>query len=75
MAIAVADLDGTIIGLYRMADSTVFSVDVAATKARNMVYFSGGARTAADLDGRADGDGRHESHDWFRRAAFISAGN
>ena len=51
MAIAVADLDGTIIGLYRMADSTVFSVDVAASKARNMVYFSGAARTAADLTG------------------------
>ncbi len=51
MAIAVADLDGTIIGLYRMADGTVFSVDVAATKARNMVYFSGGARIAADLNG------------------------
>jgi uncharacterized protein GlcG (DUF336 family) len=51
MAIAVADLDGTILGLYRMADGTVFSVDVAATKARNMVYFSGGARTAADLTG------------------------
>jgi uncharacterized protein GlcG (DUF336 family) len=51
MAIAVADLDGTIIGLYRMADSTVFSIDVAATKARNMVYFSGGTRTSADLPG------------------------
>jgi uncharacterized protein GlcG (DUF336 family) len=51
MAIAVSDLDGTIIGLYRMADSTVFSIDVAATKARNMVYFSSGARTAADLTG------------------------
>ena len=51
MAIAVADLDGTIIGLYRMADSTVFSIDVAASKARNMVYFSGAARTAADLTG------------------------
>ncbi|MBZ5660414.1 MAG: heme-binding protein [Acidobacteriia bacterium] len=51
MAIAVADLDGTIIGMYRMADSTVFSIDVAATKARNMVYFSGGARTAGDLTG------------------------
>ncbi len=49
MAIAVADLDGTIIGMYRMADSTVFSIDVAATKARNVVYFSSGARTAADL--------------------------
>jgi uncharacterized protein GlcG (DUF336 family) len=51
MAIAVADLDGTIIGLRRMPDSTVFSIDVAATKARNMVYFSGASRTAADLNG------------------------
>jgi uncharacterized protein GlcG (DUF336 family) len=51
MAIAVADLDGTIIGLYRMADSTVFSIDVAASKARNMVYFSGAARSDADLTG------------------------
>jgi uncharacterized protein GlcG (DUF336 family) len=51
MAIAVADLDGTIIGLYRMADSTVFSIDVAATKARNMVYFNSAARSAADLTG------------------------
>jgi uncharacterized protein GlcG (DUF336 family) len=51
MAIAVADLDGTIIGLYRMADSTVFSIDVAASKARNMVYFNGAARSAADLPG------------------------
>jgi uncharacterized protein GlcG (DUF336 family) len=51
MVIAVADLDGTIIGLRRMQDSTVFSIDVAATKARNMVYFNGTARTTADLNG------------------------
>jgi uncharacterized protein GlcG (DUF336 family) len=51
MVIAVADLDGTIIGLRRMQDSTVFSIDVAASKARNMVYFNSSARTAADLDG------------------------
>jgi uncharacterized protein GlcG (DUF336 family) len=50
MVIAVADLDGSIIGLRRMSDSTVFSVDVAATKARNMVYFNSAARTAADLN-------------------------
>jgi uncharacterized protein GlcG (DUF336 family) len=50
MAIAVADLDGTIIGLRRMPDATVFSIDVAATKARNMVYFNSSARTAADLN-------------------------
>lgn len=51
MVIAVADLDGTIIGLRRMPDSTVFSIDVAATKARNMVYFNSASRTAADLNG------------------------
>jgi uncharacterized protein GlcG (DUF336 family) len=50
MAISVADLDGTIIGLRRMPDSTIFSVDVAATKARNMVYFNSSARLAADLN-------------------------
>ena len=50
MVIAVADLDGTIIGLRRMTDSTVFSIDVAATKARNMVYFNSASRTAADLN-------------------------
>jgi uncharacterized protein GlcG (DUF336 family) len=50
MVISVADLDGTIIGLRRMQDSTVFSIDVAASKARNMVYFNSSARTAADLN-------------------------
>jgi uncharacterized protein GlcG (DUF336 family) len=50
MAIAVADLDGTIIGLRRMVDSTVFSIDVAASKARNMVYFNSASRIAADLN-------------------------
>jgi uncharacterized protein GlcG (DUF336 family) len=51
MVIAVADLDGTLIGLRRMSDSTVFSIDVAASKARNMVYFNSASRTAADLPG------------------------
>ena len=50
MVIAVSDLDGTLIGLRRMPDATVFSVDVAATKARNMAYFNGTQRTMADLD-------------------------
>ncbi len=50
MTIAVSDLDGTLIGLYRMTDGTVFSIDVAATKARNVIYFSGMNRQAADLN-------------------------
>jgi uncharacterized protein GlcG (DUF336 family) len=51
MVIAVADLDGTFIGLRRMQDATVFSIDVAASKARNMIYFNSASRTAADLNG------------------------
>ncbi len=50
-AIAVSDLDGKIIALYRMSDSTVFSVDVAVAKARNVIYFSSGALNPADLPG------------------------
>lgn len=49
MAISVADLDGTVLALYRMPDSTIFSLDVAVAKARNVVYFSGNARPQRDL--------------------------
>lgn len=51
MVIAVSDLDGALIALYRMTDATVFSVDVAAAKARNMVYFNSATRVGADLAG------------------------
>jgi uncharacterized protein GlcG (DUF336 family) len=51
MVIAVAGLDGTLLAVFRMPDATVFSIDVAATKARNVVYFSGGARNPGDMPG------------------------
>jgi uncharacterized protein GlcG (DUF336 family) len=52
MAIAVSDLDGTILALYRMPDATVFSIDVAVAKSRNVVYFSGGSpQASSDLPG------------------------
>src|SRR5262249_15029212 len=35
MVIAVADKAGNVLGLYRMPDSTIFSIDVAVAKARN----------------------------------------
>jgi uncharacterized protein GlcG (DUF336 family) len=50
MSIAVSDIHGNIIGLRRMTDGTVFSIDVAATKARNVVYFSSMSRMAVDLN-------------------------
>jgi uncharacterized protein GlcG (DUF336 family) len=49
--IAVADLDGTIIGLHRQPDATIFSVDVAVSKARNMIYFNAPTVSTNDMPG------------------------
>ncbi|MCZ6699431.1 MAG: heme-binding protein [Planctomycetota bacterium] len=51
MVISVSDLNGRIIGLFRMADATVFSIDVAATKSRNVAYLSSLKRSILDLPG------------------------
>jgi uncharacterized protein GlcG (DUF336 family) len=51
MVIAVADLDGSLLALYRMPDSTVFSIDVAVGKARNMIYFNSSSANPNDLPG------------------------
>lgn len=40
MVIAVGDLDGTILAIYRMPDATIFSIDVSVAKSRNVVWFS-----------------------------------
>lgn len=50
-AIAVADLDGHLLGLRRMSDSTVFSIDVAVGKARNLAYLSSQSVDPQDLPG------------------------
>jgi uncharacterized protein GlcG (DUF336 family) len=39
MVFAVADSQGNVLGLYRMPDATVFSLDVAVAKARNVAYY------------------------------------
>lgn len=55
MVIAVAEAtdgaiaQGTLLALFRMPDATVFSIDVAATKSRNVIYFSAADRFALDL--------------------------
>jgi uncharacterized protein GlcG (DUF336 family) len=51
MVIAVAGLDGTLLAVFRMPDATVFSIDVAATKARNVIYFSSATRNPGDMPG------------------------
>jgi uncharacterized protein GlcG (DUF336 family) len=51
MVIAVGDSAGNILGLFRMRDATIFSIDVAVTKARNAVYFSSPTRNGGDIPG------------------------
>jgi uncharacterized protein GlcG (DUF336 family) len=59
MVFAVTDLDGNVLGLYRMPDSTFFSIDVAIAKARNVAYYADplpGVLQAADrVDANNDG--------------------
>ncbi len=40
MVFAVTDPSGNLLGLYRMPDSTVFSLDIAVAKARNVSYYA-----------------------------------
>ncbi len=49
--IAVADLDGQLLALNRMPDATIFSIDVAVAKSRNVIFFSGPNRNSGDLPG------------------------
>jgi uncharacterized protein GlcG (DUF336 family) len=57
MVFSVADLDGNVLGLYRMPDATFFSIDVAVAKARNTAYYADAAElVAADrVDDNGDG--------------------
>ncbi len=48
MSFAVTNREGLVLALYRMEDGTIFSLDVAVTKARNVAYFSSSLVDAAD---------------------------
>jgi uncharacterized protein GlcG (DUF336 family) len=47
MTFAVTDETGEVLGLYRMPDSTVFSIGVAVAKARNVAYYNDAAKLQA----------------------------
>lgn len=51
LIITVADLDGTVLAIYRMTDSLFDALDVTVAKARNAVYFSSMQVNSADLPG------------------------
>jgi uncharacterized protein GlcG (DUF336 family) len=57
MVLGVTDTTGEVLGLYRMPDATVFSIDVAVAKARNVSYYAdAGAIQPQDLvDDNHDG--------------------
>ncbi len=40
MMLAISDTNGKLLGLFRMDDATVFSIDVAVAKSRNVIWFS-----------------------------------
>jgi uncharacterized protein GlcG (DUF336 family) len=54
---AVADRDGNVVGLYRQPDATIFSIDVAVAKARNVNYYADPAKLQPvdEADGAAPG--------------------
>ncbi len=47
MVFAVTDRTGAIVALYRMPDATIFSIDVAVAKARNVNYYDDPTQLAA----------------------------
>lgn len=56
MVFSVADRAGNVLGLYRMPDATVFSLDVAVAKARNTAYYAEEDIAPADrVDDNDDG--------------------
>jgi uncharacterized protein GlcG (DUF336 family) len=44
MVFAVTDATGAVLGLFRMPDATIFSIDVAVAKARNVAYYANPAQ-------------------------------
>jgi uncharacterized protein GlcG (DUF336 family) len=40
MVLSVADTNGELLGVYRMPDATVFSIDVSIAKSRNTAYYA-----------------------------------
>ena len=56
MVFAVTDTTGDVLGLYRMPDATIFSIDVAVAKARNTSYYASASLVNADrVDQNNDG--------------------
>ena len=62
MTIGISDESGAVLAVYRMADGTVFSTDVAMTKARNAYYFS--TREGYEVLRDFARNGTHDRYTW-----------
>ena len=71
MDFAVTDSTGNILGLYRMPDSTYFSVAVAVAKARNVSYYDDPSQIPAGRRGRRAGSRLHKPNVSFPRRTAI----
>ncbi len=58
MVLSVTDNAGNVLGLFRMPDSTIFSIEVATSKARNTAYYASGDLVLPD---QVDTDGADAS--------------
>ena len=64
MVFSVADTNGELLGVFRMPDATVFSIDVAVAKARNTAYYAdaGSLQDEDRIDFNGSGDFGHVSN-------------
>jgi len=69
MVLSVADTNGELLGVYRMPDATIFSIDVSIAKARNTAYYADPAdlQDADRLDFDTDGVFEKVSRELFDR--------
>lgn len=74
MVLAVADTQGNLVGLYRMEDATIFSIDVAVAKARNTAYYADDAalRNVDRIDFNGDGTLTEGTQDTVRRGVAFT---
>ena len=77
MVLCVTDKDGNILGLYRMPDSTVFSIGVAVAKARNTAYYNSTnwVQLQRSTGGHSSGHRLHQPHFPFPGGTALSRGS
>jgi len=78
VSVAVVDVDGTILGLFRTQDAPIFGVDVSAQKARTAAFFTSPGAGAALNAGHLEGYVTAAARDGVRldgSVAFTDRGN